>query len=265
MITKDMRVSELLEQYPQAMDVLLKTSAHFQKLKNPLLRRFVAPRASIEDAARVGGVELSTLLADLNAACGLQCEPELAVLNNAVPSLTPKPAVITNAPREKIIDLDVREDISQNNDPFKKIMGAVKQMGDGDILHLINVFEPVPLYGVLGRRGLAHWAECIDGVWHIYFFAGAETGAEAPPETPAAAAAQEKIIELDVAGLEPPEPMMKILASLPRIDAHTVMVVHHHREPLMLYDKLAERGYVWTTTKRSENEFRIEIRMKADA
>lgn len=263
MITKETRISKLLDEFPQALDVLLLASPHFEKLKNPLLRRFAAPRASIADAARIGGVDLNTLLSDLNAACGCATTPVTLNVINEVPA-TPKPQILVDTPPALIVDCDVREDIARGEDPFKKIIGAVKKLREGEILHLINIFEPVPLYGVLERRGLAHWSECVDGVWSIYFYS---SSVHLPTtKTPDhGSAAKENVITLDVSGLEPPEPMMKILSTLPMIGNDGVLVVHHHREPLMLYDKLTERGFVWTTTALNDGAFQIEIRVKHDA
>src|SRR5690606_3122826 len=72
----------------------------------------------------------------------------------------------------------------------------------------------------------------------------------------------EKMIELDVRELVPPEPMIKILENLSRIDDKTVMVVHHHREPLMLYPKLEERGYTAISNMIEENYYKVVITMK---
>lgn len=72
----------------------------------------------------------------------------------------------------------------------------------------------------------------------------------------------EKIIELDVHDLQPPEPMMKILENLERIDETSVMVINHHREPHLLYPILEERGYRATCIKIGEDKYRILIRKK---
>jgi DUF438 domain-containing protein len=40
------------------------------------------------------------------------------------------------------------------------------------------------------------------------------------------------------------------------------MVVHHHREPMMLYPKLEERGYTAITNKIDENYFKVVIMKK---
>ncbi|VAX29018.1 hypothetical protein MNBD_IGNAVI01-3035, partial [hydrothermal vent metagenome] len=59
--------------------------------------------------------------------------------------------------------------------------------------------------------------------------------------------------------LEPPEPMIKVLEALSKIDSNTALLMHHHREPLMLYPKLEERGYRAFCTKINEDYYKIVI------
>lgn len=56
--------------------------------------------------------------------------------------------------------------------------------------------------------------------------------------------------------------MMKILENISKVDEKTVMVVNHHREPMMLYPKLEERGYTAITNKIDENYFKVVITKK---
>ena len=82
--------------------------------------------------------------------------------------------IAVNAPGNKIVTVDVREDIRQGREPFDKIMAAVSQLEPGDTLLLINSFEPLPLYRVMAQNGFSHWAErTADGAWKIYFRRGA--------------------------------------------------------------------------------------------
>nr|MBO2476101.1 hypothetical protein [Bacillota bacterium] len=67
--------------------------------------------------------------------------------------------------------LDVREDIRNGNEPFPKIMAAVRNLAPGQALVLINSFEPVPLYQVLGAMGFSHRTEALaDDHWRITFY-----------------------------------------------------------------------------------------------
>ncbi|MBI5379838.1 MAG: DUF2249 domain-containing protein [Nitrospirae bacterium] len=64
---------------------------------------------------------------------------------------------------------------------------------------------------------------------------------------------------IDVRGLEPPEPMIRILEALPQIAPGGTLLVHHHREPLLLYEKLESQGFAHRTEKVEEDYYRIRI------
>ncbi len=272
MITIDTKVSKVLAQYPEALDVFLKASPAFAKLKNPVMRKMLTPRVTVAQAAKIAGITPLRLLAELKAACGLDEEEGKTetdeMLSNSAMTSPERPVQLANLAPEKLILVDVREDIKKNIDPFKKIMTAVKHLQAGQVIHLVNVFEPVPLYDVLAQRGLEHWTEQIGGDWHIYFYPSGIVSEGNEKEdsnvTSPTPKAKENFRELDVSGLEPPEPMMKILATLPTLGKGTSLVVHHHREPKMLYQHLTDRGYEWETTQLAEDSYRIVIRLKED-
>jgi hypothetical protein len=54
------------------------------------------------------------------------------------------------------VELDVREDLRRGREPFSRILTAVSDLGADDVLHVRTIFEPVPLFAVLGRRGFAY-------------------------------------------------------------------------------------------------------------
>jgi len=61
-------VADVLAWFPQTEEVFLRYG--FAPLKNPLLRRTLARRVTLRQAAKVGGVPVEELLADLNRAAG---------------------------------------------------------------------------------------------------------------------------------------------------------------------------------------------------
>ncbi len=67
-ITGDHKVGHVVDRYPATIDVL--RSHGFTQITNPVMRRTVARHVSIAQAAEMKGVDLATLLADLNAAIG---------------------------------------------------------------------------------------------------------------------------------------------------------------------------------------------------
>lgn len=71
---------------------------------------------------------------------------------------------------QKIIELDVREDINNKLEPFQKIMKAISGLEMNDVLILHAPFKPVPLYGVLKAKGFDHEVEKIEAKHYKIIF-----------------------------------------------------------------------------------------------
>ena len=172
-----------------------------------------------------------------------------------------RPAILDAVPESRRVLVDVREDIRHGAEPFARIMSAVRALGADQVLVLRAPFEPVPLYGVLGKRGFAHWVERRDAQdWWVTFYregAGSES-AEVTFSTPGAAE-----MVLDVRGLEPPEPMVRVLQSLDGLPVGGELVVLHERRPMFLYPQLDERGFAHETDTPEPGVVRIRIRRPA--
>ncbi len=50
-------------------------------------------------------------------------------------------------------------------------------------------------------------------------------------------------VHIDVRGLPPPEPLVAILALVNSVHDATTIIVHHERDPQLLYPELAEIGW----------------------
>lgn len=59
-------------------------------------------------------------------------------------------------------------------------------------------------------------------------------------------------IHVDNRGLQPPEPLVRILAELPRLAGDDDLVALMDREPLLLYPELERRGFTWTFDEEPE-------------
>ncbi|MBS4215912.1 MULTISPECIES: DUF2249 domain-containing protein [Neobacillus] len=72
---------------------------------------------------------------------------------------------------QRIIELDVREDIKNKLEPFQKIMEAVKELNnDGDVFILHAPFKPMPLFTVLKAKGFTHEEEELEKKhWKVVF------------------------------------------------------------------------------------------------
>ncbi len=159
--------------------------------------------------------------------------------------------------------VDVREDIRRGEEPLAKIMAAVKRLDLDQVLLLRAPFEPIPLYGVLGKRRFAHWTERHSADdWSVWFYRDFDVAVST--ESAPAAGSQPDDHVLDVRRLEPPEPMVRVLEAVDRLAPGARLVVHHDRRPVFLYPQLEERGFAHETDEPEPGLVRIVIRRRAD-
>jgi Uncharacterized conserved protein (DUF2249) len=64
---------------------------------------------------------------------------------------------------------------------------------------------------------------------------------------------------IDVRGLAPPQPLVAILQLVASITEPTAVVVHHDRDPLLLYGELAEVGWVAQRVAGEPGEVRLRL------
>jgi len=161
-----------------------------------------------------------------------------------------------HVPQARQVHLDVREDIRRGREPFARIMAALSALGDDQVLVLHAPFEPIPLYDVLGKRGLAHWTEQrAPDDWSVWIYRAAPAPAE--PSQTAPPRGSRRV--LDVRGLEPPQPMLRVLEEIERLDPGVRLEVHHDRRPLLLYPRLDDRGFRHETDEPEPGLVRIQI------
>jgi uncharacterized protein (DUF2249 family) len=159
------------------------------------------------------------------------------------PDAAPVPAALAAIPEERRVSLDVRDQIRRGEEPFARIMSAVRGLAPDQALVLRAPFEPLPLYKVLLTRGFAHWTESLaPDDWVVCFYR------------------DEATLRLDVRGLEPPEPMVRILARLDALGPGQTLEVIHDRRPLFLYPQLDDRGFRHETDEPAPGLVRIVIR-----
>ncbi len=173
-----------------------------------------------------------------------------------------RPEILEQWPESARVKLDVREDIREGREPFARIMAAVEGLPPDGVLVLRAPFEPVPLYRVLGRRGFAHWAEGLGvGDWSVLFFRAADTVEAAPSPLTAErrSAAAGDTVRVDVRGLEPPLPMVRVLEAVETLAPGQRLEVWHDRRPVFLYPQLEERGCRHTTDESEPGLIRILI------
>ena len=66
-------------------------------------------------------------------------------------------------------------------------------------------------------------------------------------------------MHLDVRGLPRPQPLIQILQRLQRMPADAELIVHHDRDPLMLYPELVQIGWWADVIDGEPGEVRLRI------
>jgi len=64
---------------------------------------------------------------------------------------------------------------------------------------------------------------------------------------------------IDVSDLPPPEPMVAVLELIDRPGIDGPVIVHHTREPLLLYPELAERGWDHEVISHEPGRIRVKL------
>ena len=70
---------------------------------------------------------------------------------------------------------------------------------------------------------------------------------------------QDGDMTIDVRGLEPPQPLVKIVTLLENPDVTDTVIVRHDRDPLLLYPELEERGWTWEVLASPEGELHLRL------
>ncbi|GAB1361920.1 DUF2249 domain-containing protein [Rhodobacter sp.] len=163
------------------------------------------------------------------------------------------------------LELDVRPILGRGEEPFGAIMAAVDALAPGQALRLLAPFRPAPLFGVMANRGFGcHDRQRNDGVWEATFTPLQDAKAQAgmaPGSSPGAGLWPDPVAQLDLLGLMPPEPMVRILEEITRLAPGEVLFAILDREPMFLFPELAQRGHEWAGNFASDSEtYRLLIR-----
>ncbi|HIE46101.1 MAG TPA: DUF2249 domain-containing protein [Flavobacteriaceae bacterium] len=252
LINKDTKISKIIKENMDAIDTIASINKNFLKLKNPILRRVLAPRVSVKDAAKIGKNSINEFLKRLE-----QIGFEVSYENNNLDKEELKDRIIrkNNSEKLNVISLDVRPTIESGADPFKEIMQAVKKLKKDETLKIINVFKPIPLINILKEKGYKTWTDVInDNEYHTFFTKETPTNnteiIKSMPITKGSfeeklASFGSNLKEIEVRHLEMPEPMITILAELENLADNHVLLVNHKKVPQFLLPELKTRNYQW--------------------
>jgi uncharacterized protein (DUF2249 family) len=166
----------------------------------------------------------------------------------------------------KMTLLDVRPDFRAGLHPCDKIQNALSAVGKDEALRLLVPFKPLPLFEVAASKGLGyHASQTADGDWEVIFSPSLAVPASSSPARPAACGcgceetSAGTPLDVDARGLEPPQPMVKILEALATLPQGCALRARTDRRPVHLYPILESRGFSGKSEEQSDGSFLTHI------
>ena len=258
-ITQNTKISVLIKENKDVIDTIASINSHFKKLKNPLLRRALAPRVTIADASKIGGVTVQVFLNKLKE-IGFEIEDEVEKTSEKTARTMDK---------NNVLSFDVRSLIAGGTDPFKEIMQKIKQLEVNQTLEVINTFEPIPLINVLKSKGFTSEVIRKEDLVYTYFQKN-NADFNLNEEVSTCETKQDfdaiyktyigKMEYVDVRHLEMPEPMTTILEKLEILPEGYCLSVDHKKIPQFLLPELKERNFEIFYNTIDENHIQLLIR-----
>jgi uncharacterized protein (DUF2249 family) len=154
----------------------------------------------------------------------------------------------------EFIDLDVGPILQAGTDPFSAIMATLERLEPGQGLRLYAPFKPVPLFGVMAKKGFAHQEDELGGGnWEVRF---SPVGADQIWPEP--------VIDIDNRELDPLQSTVKILAVIEQLAPGQTLSALLAREPVVLFRDLEQRGHQWRGGFTQEGDtYQLTIRVGA--
>jgi hypothetical protein len=158
-------VGAMLEVYPELESVLVEMAPAFAKLRNPVVRRTVAKVATLEQAAKIGGISLQAMILRLRNVTG-HSAPDLPVLQ---PSQEARDDSSWLTAYRVIEEIDADAMLERGVHPIGRIREAAGALGPGEVVVLRSSFRPQPLIETLRRAGVAVHSS-MQGITHLTWF-----------------------------------------------------------------------------------------------
>lgn len=263
-INANTKIAAILKAHPDALEAIISISPKFNKLRNPLLRKIMASRTSVAMASKVGGCTPNDFYEKLKP-LGFTIDKDVAVKEESLQHNVPQ---FMHQLTEKNTEiLDVRPVIEGGKDPFNIIMKKIKELQAGNILKLINSFEPAPLITILSKHGFEYYVEHEgENVVNTFFHKNDANANISKPQINNAAdwdevlkRFEDNLITVDVRHLEMPQPMLTILDALEKLPNKKALFVHHKRIPVFLLPELEERKFAYRINEINDGNVQMVI------
>lgn len=270
-INENTKISALIKHNEKSIEAIAALSKPLRKLKNPILRKVMAPRVTIAEAAKIGKSSIEEFARAL--------EPLGFVFISSKDTGEEKkqdePIWLDRLAKKDIDFFDVRALIEKGDDPLKDIVQRFKTVQTGQALCIINSFVPTPLIHRLEKNNVLSYTQKVnEELFHTFFFKS--KGEEAKSSQTEGSSRiinnnkaefdsifkqfdTSKVKTLDVRHLEMPLPMQTILGALPDLTDREVLYIHHKRIPIYLLEEIADKNYSVHLWKMDEENVKILI------
>lgn len=275
-IQENTRISDIIKANPASIEVIAAINKHFNKLKNPVLRKVLASRVNVRDAANIANVKPEEILQALQKigfeihTGTLKAASEKEVCQRDENFDRSEKSINIELGTD-VIRMDVRPLLEEGTDPFNAITKQVKGLLPNQKLLVINTFEPIPLINMLKEQGFEYLTTRPEkGEVHTLFFkqgnaSGTVVSQSAVHENDVVLF-QEKLNTfkdnfrlVDVRDLEMPLPMVAILKELELLNKGQALLVEHKKFPQFLLEELATRGFSLVSKNIDVNHTRLLI------
>lgn len=249
------KISDIIQKDKASIDAIASIAPPLKRLKNPILRKVMASRVTVREAANMGGCTVEDFIRVLRP-LGYIFTPEHS--ESASDTEEKIPDWLHHASPDDIHIFDVRPIIEKGTDPLKTILAEFKNVDPGKILCIINTFVPTPLIHLLEKKQAeSSFTRTVSPKEvHTFFIKKKAKSLSEEKNTPAQGSnvhmdgetefaemldrfEENKTKEIDVRHLEMPMPMQTILTELDRLPEGHALFVHHKRVPVFLLEELA--------------------------
>ncbi len=170
------KLSQALKLHPDVLEYVISLNPHdFNRLRNPLMRRLMPPRISLDRIAAMVQKPVGELLLEIHKAAGINLSTEEQVELGGETGRTPDPS---QSPEKRpewtkdrsplIVDL-LPADERLDEDPMVPIYKALKANDPGTVILIKHKWEPQPLFDVWDKGGIEYYSERKGpDEWHIF-------------------------------------------------------------------------------------------------
>lgn len=141
------RIHDLLKEYPQLEKVIIELNPLFKKLKNPVLRKTVGKIATIEQAAKVAGLNVMEFVNRLRIEVGQQ------PIESGGPSEVSDSKMEEWMKGEPVEILSGNKILQEGDNPLRVVTEKMKELSSGEFLLLETDFYPSPMIENMKKQG----------------------------------------------------------------------------------------------------------------